>query len=295
MNRTMFNVIGIGELVWDTYPNNRFIGGSAANFSIHSNQLGDRGIIVSRVGNDTPGSELLRELNDRGLTTDYIQIDFQKPTGSVHVKIDETGIPRYCCSEDAAFDTLELNDKLKQIASEANAVYFNLIAQRHSFAQLSIRSFLDFSPQALKLFDLNLRKWTQEIDSVIVESLKYSNIVRMNIAELRTLQHSWNVDESDIVNFSRFLIDTYSLELVIVTMGENGCYLVTKNEHVQSQGRKRHVIDTNGAGDAFASAVVHKYLRQASLAEIAEFGNQIAGYVTQQFGATPRYSLPDVI
>ncbi|MCI0495452.1 PfkB family carbohydrate kinase, partial [candidate division KSB1 bacterium] len=132
MEETRFTIIGIGEILWDIYENEKYLGGAPANFAYHCQQLGDRGIIVSRVGDDDLGRSVIDSLRHRSLETRYIQSDSSRKTGTVYVTIDEKGKPQFQCSTDVAFDYLEFDDRLCSLAQEADAILFGTLAQRNS-------------------------------------------------------------------------------------------------------------------------------------------------------------------
>ena len=81
-----FLIVGLGEVLWDLYPDEKFLGGAPANATIHANQLGACGIIASAVGEDHLGDEILSVLQKRGIKTDYIQRNSDYPTGTVFPK-----------------------------------------------------------------------------------------------------------------------------------------------------------------------------------------------------------------
>src|SRR5687767_810950 len=118
-----FNVIGVGEILWDLLPEGKSLGGAPANFAFVSNALGDHGFVLSRVGADDSGREMLNELKARNLSPDFIQVDAKNPTGSALVEL-ENGQPNYEITEPVAWDYLELTDDWREIARKADAVCF---------------------------------------------------------------------------------------------------------------------------------------------------------------------------
>ena len=104
MNRQVFTVVGIGELLWDLLPGGKQLGGAPANFVYHVTSLGDKGIIVSRIGDDDLGKETTSRLRELGMVSSHIQIDPQYSTGTVKVEVDERGEPDFTIIEDIAWD-----------------------------------------------------------------------------------------------------------------------------------------------------------------------------------------------
>ncbi len=294
MKATKFNIIGIGEILWDIYEDEKYLGGAPANFAIHCQQLGDNGIIASRVGNDELGDEITNSLLQRELETGYIQQDSDKPTGSVKVTLDKNGKPKFDCTRDVAFDYLSMNANLSQLAQNADAILFGTLAQRSNKTRATIQQFLKQAADAFKIYDINLRGWDDQTEEIVNQSLTLASAIKLNDDELNTLRNAWKPGIDDIA-FLQYLIEVYQLKLAALTLGENGCILVKPGEVVEQQGIKIKPIDTTGCGDAFAAAMIHYYLRQKPLNEIASFSNQLGAFVALFPGATPVYSSANLL
>src|SRR5688572_3699171 len=156
-------IVGIGEMLWDVFPDGRKVaGGAPFNFAFHCRQLGHAAAIVSRVGDDELGRELREEVRRLGLSDEFIQTDRDHPTGTVRVTVDAAGQPAYTITEDVAWDYIGWDDGLAKLAGECTAVCFGTLAQRSESAH-AIQSFLSdsrFGPggYALRVFDVNLRQ-----------------------------------------------------------------------------------------------------------------------------------------
>jgi fructokinase len=288
-----FTVVGLGEVLWDLLPGGRQLGGAPANFAYHAAALGDRGIVASRVGADLLGDEVCARLAALGLTTRYLQRDPNRTTGTVHVQLDADGQPDFTITEDVAWDALAWTIEWAALAAEADAVCFGSLAQRAATSRETIHRFLrDTRPGAVRLFDVNLRQSYYSPD-VLDVSLRRATMAKLNDAELprvmRLLGLDVTEDEGDEAT-ARRLLQAYDLTLVCLTRGAHGSLLVTDAEAVAHPGYTVQVADTVGAGDAFAAAVAHHWLRSASLEAISDAANRLGAYVATQAGATP--SLP---
>src|SRR5882724_13647016 len=100
-------LIGIGEILWDLLPAGRQLGGAPANFAYHAGALGGRGAVVSRVGDDALGREILERLDVLGVDRGCVGIDPRCPPGTVDVRLDERGVPDYVIHMDVAWDHIE--------------------------------------------------------------------------------------------------------------------------------------------------------------------------------------------
>ena len=139
-------VIGLGELLWDVFPDSRRPGGAPANVAFQATQLGGRGLVASRIGDDPLGRELTDVLQERGLDLSLVQTDAIHPTGQVTVDLSDGGHPDYVIHENVAWDFLEPADELLAAASQAAAVCFGTLAQRTAVSREAIHTALAACP-----------------------------------------------------------------------------------------------------------------------------------------------------
>ena len=292
--KSSYTIVGLGEVLWDIYRDQRHLGGAPANFAIHAHQLGDTGILVSRVGDDGMGRELLRALKQRKLSTDFIQIDKKKGTGTVLITLDIKGVPNFSCTKDVAFDHLKWIPELAELAASADAVVFGSLAQRSTAGHQTIQEFLAAAKKAVKVFDVNSRAAEPELLQILPDSLAVANILKMSLTEMETMRRALRRDGDTLAGFVDFLFSEYDLSLIAVTFGENGCELFNGRETCRLPGLPVKVVDTTGSGDAFAAGMVYKFLRGAPLREIAEFANTLGAYLCTVNGATPAFTAEDL-
>jgi len=284
-------VIGVGELLWDLLPCGKQPGGAPANFAYHARELGADSLVVSRVGDDPLGREILGHLAGLGLRTDGISTDPEVPTGTVAVSLDPQGKPAYTIQEPSAWDFIEAREDILRQAARADAVCFGTLAQRNPVARGAIQAVLRATPPgALRIFDVNLRQhfWSR---ALIVESLQLASVFKLNEEELPLVAGALGVtgDESSVL---RQIAGRFKLRAVVLTKGASGSVLLT-GETVVSQGVSRQtVVDTVGAGDAFTAALAMGLLRGCDLADIHRVATEVAGYVCSCPGATPVLSKP---
>ena len=279
-------VIGLGEVLWDLLPAGKQLGGAPANFAYHAHALGAEALVVSRVGNDAPGREILDRLSRLGLRTDGITTDSTAPTGTVTVALDAAGQPTFTIHENVAWDLIEAGGGVLREAARADAICFGTLAQRHPVAHAAIRAVLDAAPPtALRIFDINLRQhfWSREL---IVESLQSADVLKLNDDELPTLAGLLGLagDESSLL---KQLAARFDLKGVALTKGAKGSSLLADGEFVNCPGSRIAVADTIGAGDSFTAALALGLLAGHEAERIIEFAHRVANYVCTQPGATP--------
>jgi len=277
-------VVAIGEILWDIFSDGKRIGGAPANFAYYVSRLGERTVLISRVGQDGLGDEVLQCCRAAGLATEFIQRDEIYPTGRVRVTLDAEGIPLFEIEENAAWDFLEEDEALIPIVQGAKIIYFGTLAQRQAKSRRTIQRLLSRAgTDCLKVLDLNLRP--PHFDRQVIESsLKVADVVKLNLEELNIISELLSLEgtESDIFNT---LIDQFSLRLLTITEGQKGSWIISPEKAYHHSGNFVPVVDTVGAGDAFTAALVHGLLSGFDLGEINKFANQLASYVCTKKGA----------
>mgnify|MGYP000459972189 CR=1 FL=1 len=280
-----YTLVGIGEILWDILPEGPRLGGAPANFAYYAQALGEKGIIVSKVGSDLKGEKIIAHLHFHGLESLYIARDEKHPTGIVTVKLDNCGNPHFKIHEDCAWDYLEITPQIRKLAERADAVCFGSLAQRSPFSRQAIREFIaQTRADCLRIFDVNLRApfyASEDIDFL----LKKSQILKLNEDELWTLSGLFQIESKQENQVINFFFSKYPLELIVLTRGEKGSTLYTREEISNSSAFPVKVNDTVGAGDAFTAAVAVGLLYQKELDKINETANRIAAYVCSQPGA----------
>ena len=287
MTSRRHTVVGLGELLWDLFPQGKQLGGAPANFAYMTALLGDRGIVASRVGTDRLGQEAVWQLASSGLDISSVQQDTQHATGTVRVEVDSKGQPEYRIVEDVAWDHLAWTEEWNSLAESADAVCFGSLAQRAERSCATIREFLRaVRPEALRIFDVNLRQSFFSA-KVLQESAAQADILKLNHEEApKVLQCMGQRFESDLAA-GRWLAKQFGIRIVCVTRGAKGSLLVTLTEQDEHAGFSVRVADTVGAGDAFTAALVHHALRGNSLRAMHEAANRLGAWVASQEGAMP--------
>ncbi len=280
-------VTGLGELVWDLFPAGKKLGGAPANFAYITSLLGDQGIPASRLGQDALGAEAIRRLGELGLSTEFVQRDTDHSTGTVEVDVDPAGQARFKIATPVAWDFLEWTPQWQELAQQTDAVCFSTLAQRAERSHTTMRSFLlGTRPEAVRVCDINLRQ-NYFSAQVVAESMRLSSVVKLNHEELPRVMRLFELEHRDERDSAQRLLNSYALKLICVTRGDGGSLLLSPGESSEHPGFKVTVADTVGAGDAFTAALVHGYLRGASLAEINDNANRVGAWVASQPGGTP--------
>ena len=277
-------VVGLGEVLWDLLPSGRQLGGAPANFAYCSYLLGNRGVVASRVGSDELGTDIRQQLRRAGLTDDFVQSDHLHPTGTVNVEIDRAGQPKFEITCPAAWDFMEWNQELQELAESAAAVCFGSLAQRSDKSRQTILKFLDSrGVRALKVFDVNLRQSFYSAE-IIVNSMRRASVIKLNDQELPVIARLLGLPIDD---FAESALAKFKLRVICVTRGDNGSLLVDRTGTHEHSGFRVQVKDAVGAGDAFTAGLVHELLRGSSIAQMNDTANRMGAWVASSSGAMP--------
>lgn len=286
-----YTIVGLGELLWDVFPNRKELGGAPANFAYMVSLLGDEGVVASRVGRDRLGNAAARRLAKLGLSQEWLQLDTKSPTGTVQVEVLDDGQPTFRIAENVAWDNFEWTSQWQALAGRAAAVCFGSLAKRSARSRETIRMFLqELRPGAVKIFDVNLRQSFFSAD-ILRESAAIADIMKVNEEELTRVAELLGYPTNRKELPGPWLLRTCGLKLVCVTEGPAGSSLVAADGVHKHPGFPTEVADTVGAGDAFTAALIHHYLRGATLDEMNVAANRMGSWVASQVGATPK---PDV-
>lgn len=261
------------------------------NVAIRSTSFGLESSVISRVGADHLGDELMNFLQKKQVDTSLLQKDNKYPTGQVDVLIDDKGIATYDIKYPSAWDSIELTDAAIEKVSNADAFVFGSLACRdHTSRQtlLSLRKCARF-----KVFDVNLRPGF--FDLPLIENLmKHSDLVKLNDEELLTLSNHFGSNSHSLLENINFLHKRFQIASICVTRGEKGAVLFRNNICYTNNGLSVKVEDTVGAGDSFLSALIYQLLTQNNDQRALDFACAVGTIVATKTGANPEISLHEI-
>ncbi|MGE3311281.1 MAG: carbohydrate kinase [Limisphaerales bacterium] len=279
-------LVGLGEVLWDLLPGGRKLGGAPANFAYHAAALGADSHVVSRVGRDAAGHDLLQRLVELGLPTDGIETDPTAPTGTVGVEMGADGHPVYTIHENVAWDRLSGETVGRRAVASADAVCVGTLAQRGDVSRRTIRGLLSSTkPGALRVFDVNLRQHFHSKE-VIEETLGITNILKVNESELPRIADLFDINGDDRVRIHQLAL-RFDLRAVAFTRGERGSLIYSEGRWSELPGKPIRIVDTVGAGDSFTAAMTLGLLAGWDLDEVHVMAASVATHVCSQPGATP--------
>ena len=266
-------VLGLGEVLWDVFPEGERLGGAPANFAVQAALMGAEAFLVSCVGQDPRGELAIRQLRRRSVNTDFVSRCSQ-PTGTVDVTLID-GQPEYLIREDVAWDHCQWNASLDELASSVDAVCFGTLFQRSATSLQTTAKFLQATREdCLRVLAVNLRQ--SFFGSATIErSLGLANVLKLNDEELPVVAEIAGVDP-DPESASRTLLVKYDLDLVALTCGSRGALLTSATEQDHCPALKIELSDPVGAGDVFTASVVMGLLDEHPIKTLNENANQAA-------------------
>ncbi len=294
-------IVGLGESLFDVFPDRAVLGGAPLNVAVQAHQLvaprGGQGLPVSRIGNDELGERVKRELADRGISLEAIQIDPEHPTGQGVVTL-KNGEPHFRFLDDAAWDHLQWSEGLQELAQRCHAVAFGTLGQRNQVARDTIRQFLTHARSALKVFDVNLRQSFYDAQ-VIRQSCELASVVKLNEHELPEVHRLLGLPSippalSDDVAADRAAEDIlagFGVRAVALTRGPRGTVLYNAGQKTEGEPLQYEPVDhadSVGAGDACTAGLIVGMLAERPASEIVDLANHLGAFVASQSGATPK-------
>lgn len=278
-------MLAVGELLWDVLPDERKLGGAPANLAYRLNGLGNPTRLLTRLGNDADGIKALEILKQHNINTDFIQTDDTYPTGTVDVFFDQNKNPDYTINTPVAYDFITTNHALETYAAQAHCIVFGTLVQRSDKTAQTLHQLIDKAQQATKFCDVNLRKNCYN-QAIVKKSLEKANIAKLNHHEAFELGQMFQVNESELIDIVKQLVQKFSLDICLITIEDKGALAVDKHFNIHySPGYKVQMEDPLGAGDAFSAAFLNDYMKTSNITSALEAGNLFGAIVVGQKGA----------
>jgi fructokinase len=279
-----------GEMLWDVLPTGRQPGGAPLNVAVHLHQFGLVAQLISRVGHDDLGAELVAFVESKGLSTCYVQRGETHLTGVVKANVDDANEVVYKIVQPVAWDYIQYEPALGSLVETSAAFVFGSLAARCPTTRETLYRLLPSAP--CKVFDVNLRAPHYSRD-VVTYLLRQANLVKMNLHELAEIM-GWFGVSPDEATALRWLAERFQLQVVCVTKGADGAVLWTGQQLYRSPGIAVAVQDTIGSGDAFLAALLKGWLAGQAPADCLAFACAAGSLVATYRGATPVVSIAQV-
>jgi fructokinase len=288
-------VVVLGEVLWDLYDHSRRLGGAPLNFGVHARRLGHEVLLISAVGSDDLGAAAIEAIASLELGTHYLQTVPGYPTGTAQVQTEKDGKTRFEIYRPAAYDAVSLTaEALEQLAQQSvDWFYYGTLFASTAHGRETLHQTLTALVGSSTFYDLNLRPGSDSPE-LVRELLMHADVVKLNEDELERVHEFTGLPRSAEA-FCREGIKRYGWLAAGVTLGDQGCAIFANGEYAEAAGHAVDVVDTVGAGDAFAAAFMHGLSLKWSAAQIASFANRVGALVASRHGAIPAWTLEEAV
>lgn len=283
-------IVCFGEVLWDILPSGAEPGGAPMNVAYHAHKQGKNPALITRIGVDDEGRELLNIFNRFGVCTDYFQMDFDHQTGKVFAQPNEHNEVLYDIVKPVAWDFIDYVDELAALVKNAGYFVFGSLAARNKTSRDTLYTLLDIATQ--KVLDINLR--APHYDKRIVKDLlSKADFLKMNLAELELIT-GWFSSYTNLEDRMKNILEQFEIKNLVVTMGGDGAMLYMNDTIIKHAGFKVDVADTVGSGDAFLAGLLSKLMDKASPETALDFASRMGAFIATKRGACPEYNLKDI-
>ncbi|QIL75149.1 carbohydrate kinase family protein [Hymenobacter sp. HDW8] len=279
-------VVCFGETLWDVLPSGKQPGGAPFNVAVHLHQFGQPVELISRVGDDDLGTELLDFLESRGVSTKYVQRGKTHLTGVVKANVDDRNEVVYKIVQPVAWDYIQYDNEVRDLVAGAKVFVYGSLAARSQATRETLYRLLQSAQ--LKVFDVNMRPphYTREVIKYLLEQ---ADVVKMNHHELAEILDWFGGSTEDEAALAG-LASRFDLKAVCVTLGADGAMLWAGGQFYRAPGIKVEVVDTIGSGDAFLAAFLRAWLSGRPYDECLRIACASGALVATYQGATPALS-----
>lgn len=284
------HIVCFGEILWDILPTGAKPGGAPMNVAYHLKKLGCNPAMITRVGSDDYGKDLVKLLSEQNISTDYFQVDAIHNTGVVYAKPDKHNEMTYDIVYPAAWDFIEWNDRDESLLQQADYFVHGSLSARNDVSKNTLFRLREMAKK--KVLDINLR--TPYFNQTIVEQLLAGvDILKLNEAELELIG-SWYTASKNAIGKMNALQDQFKIPTIIVTKGGEGAVLNINGAIHQHVGYQVQVADTVGSGDSFLAGFLAKLIEGVQPYQALDFACGLGALIASRTGACPEYKLTEV-
>ncbi len=283
----MPKIVCFGEVLFDIFPDKKIIGGAPLNVALRLHSFGHSIVMISAVGKDALGMNILNYLKDKNIDISQIQINDTLKTGEVAVSLNSKGSASYKINYPRAWDNIVLNQKIINSVTKSDALVFGSLAARDTVSKNTLCSLIEYSKY--KIFDVNLRP-PHYSSSVLFQLMEKADFIKMNDDELYEVCALFNSKYKSLEQNLKFIAHKTNTNHICVTKGEHGAVLLYDGVLYYNSGYQIKVIDTVGAGDSFLGSLISQLLLNIDPQKAINFACAVGALVAQKEGANPKLS-----
>ncbi len=285
------SAVSFGEVLFDLFPTHKKIGGAPLNVALRMKSLGVNSRIISKVGLDDEGQEIIEYLQSKEIDVSYIQKSNEYRTGVVHVMINEKGNASYDIAYPSAWDKIEQDEVVLSLVSNSDVFVFGSLICRDEVSRKSLFTIINHANYSV--FDVNLRQ-PYYVKENLIELMMVSDFIKLNDEELLELSQMLDSPFNSFEQNIRFIASKTRTSQICVTKGAFGAVLFYNDKFYYNSGYFIKVADTVGAGDSFLASLVTKLLRGDSPQKSLNFACAMGALVASKEGANPEISEKEI-
>ena len=285
-----YQVVCFGEVLWDILPSGPLPGGAPMNVAYHLKKLGTNPALITKIGLDKYGEDLINILAKSGVSTEFFYVDYEHPTGLVYANLNDHQEVVYDIVYPSAWDFIELKDEMNSLVKNAEYFVFGSLTSRNKVSRDTLSQLLEVAKT--KVLDINLRP-PHFHRSYVEYLLQKADILKMNIAELELIT-GWFSHFQTTEDRIKLMQDQFKIDTLIVTMGGDGALVNHQGFIHRHPGFKVEVRDTIGSGDSFLAGFLNQLLNDASIEKALAFASGIGAFIATQAGACPNYEVSQI-
>ena len=280
-----------GEVLWDIFPNMERIGGAPLNVASRLSSMGVQAEMISRIGFDKKGNQILSYLQSGSVGKNNIKKDKNYPTGVVNVELSSSGSATYEIAYPAAWDRIEVSEDMIKTVETADVFIFGSLVCRD---KVSRKTLFELLPKAkYRVLDFNLRPPHYDKE-ILIELIQHANFIKFNDDELFEISALLGSPFNSLEQNIHFIAERYKISSICVTKGKHGAVLFRNGKLYYNSGFKIKVKDTVGAGDSFLATLISKLLRQENPQQALDYACAVGALVAGREGANPELGIQEI-
>ena len=287
----MSKIVCFGEVLWDVFPKHKKIGGAPLNVALRLQSFQNEVALISCLGDDKLGNELLLELQKHRISSLYIQKIKAYKTSTVAISLDKNGSASYFINHPCAWDNIQVNDKLNSLVKSSEAFIFGSLIARSNTSRNTLLKLLTFSK--LSVFDVNLRPPHYDMSSIQV-LMNAANFIKFNDDELKEISMSLGYQSASIEQTILFIAKKTNTTSIAVTLGSKGAILFFEERFFYCKGYQVEVADTVGSGDSFLATLIDVLLKGKDAQLAIDKACAVGALVAKNKGANPVISKVEI-
>lgn len=287
----MKKIVCFGEVLWDMLPTGKKLGGAPLNVALRAQSFGNKTAVISSIGNDEIGDEILEKMKTYSANLKHIQRSKNFDTSEVLVHLDDNGSASYEIKMPCAWDDIQLLDKDIEVVKTSDAFIYGSLAARSNTSRTTLFGLLDKSK--FNVFDVNLRP-PHYSQSTLLSLMRHADFIKFNDDEIFEICANMGAKDKSLQECTKFIAQSTNTRQICVTLGKDGALLFIDNKFVYNKGYKITVADTVGSGDSFLATIVSQLLNDSSPQEAINCACAVGAVVASKNGANPEVSNEEI-